>query len=233
MYTALIVDDERLARLRVRQLLASAKDFVVAGECADAASAGTEVRRHAPDVVFLDIQMPGLDGFSVADVVRGTRSRVVFLTAHPNHAARAFDIEATDYLVKPVTQARFAQALERVRRALGEPIGERLLVPSARGDVSIDTGEIDWLAAEGAYVRVYWGDRYELLRESLAGLARRLGPGRFVQVHRSAAVNVMRVRGTRRGESGELCLVLSDGTLVPVSRRRRGAVLRRLGRRRA
>lgn len=230
VHTVVIVDDERLARLRVRQLLAPTKDFVVAAEFGDGATAGAAITRHAPDVVFLDIEMPGLDGFALAEAVRDTRSRIVFLTAHPQHAARAFDIEATDYLVKPVTQARFAQALQRVRRAL-EQSQDRLLVPSPRGDVSIDTSEIDWLGADGAYVRVHWGGRYEVLRESLVGLARRLGPGQFVQVHRSAAVNLRRVRGTRRSASGELHLVLEDGTRVPVSRRRRGAVLRRLGRR--
>jgi two-component system LytT family response regulator len=231
MYSVLIVDDEQLARMRVWQLLASADDFVIAGECSDAASAMSAVQKLSPDLMFLDIHMPGIDGINVAEGLRDTGTRVIFLTAHPEHAVRAFDIDAVDYLVKPVSQARFTEALGKASRALENRVMARLLVSTGRGDIVIDTGEIDWLGADGAYVYVYHGGRRHLLRESLTSLTQRLGQQRFVNVHRSAAVNVDRVKETRRGEGNDLELILADGTRVPVSRRRAAAVLKRLGRR--
>lgn len=231
MYSVLIVDDEPLARLRVRQLLANAEGFTIAGECSDAASALAAVRKLLPDLLFLDIHMPGVDGIKVAEAIRKTGTRVIFLTAHPEHAVRAFDIDAIDYLVKPVSQARFTEAVGKAGRALEARVMDRLLISTGRGDVVVPTDEIDWLAADGAYVYVYHGGRRHLLRESLTSLAQRLGPQRFVSVHRSAAVNVDRVRETRRGEGADLDVILMDGTRVPVSRRRAAAVLRRLGRR--
>ncbi len=231
MYSVLIVDDEPLARLRVRQLLANAEGFTIAGECSDAASALAAVRKLLPDLLFLDIHMPGVDGIKVAEAIRKTGTRVIFLTAHPEHAVRAFDIDAIDYLVKPVSQARFTEAVGKAGRALEARVMDRLLISTGRGDVVVPTDEIDWLAADGAYVYVYHGGRRHLLRESLTSLAQRLGPQRFVSVHRSAAVNVDRVRETRRGEGADLEVILMDGTRVPVSRRRAAAVLRRLGRR--
>jgi two-component system LytT family response regulator len=231
MYSVLIVDDEQLARLRVRQLLATAEAFAITGECSDAASALATVRKLPPDLLFLDIHMPGVDGIKVAEAIRESGARVIFLTAHPEHAVRAFDIDAIDYLVKPVSQTRFTEALAKASRALEGRVMDRLLISTGRGDVVVPTDEIDWLAADGAYVYVYHGGRRHLLRESLTSLAQRLGPQRFISVHRSAAVNVDRVRETRRGEGADLEVILMDGTRVPVSRRRAAAVLRRLGRR--
>ena len=250
-YTAIIADDEPLARRRLRQLLADAADFEVVVEAADGSAAVEAARAASPDVVFLDVQMPGLDGFAVHDAFGHRAPYVVFITAHPEHAHRAFDIAAIDYLVKPVTRARFAAALERVRRVLqsetvtvgslvdhvqralrqpASPHAARLFVPGGRRDVIVPTCDIDWLGADGAYLRVYEGGRIHVLRDSLAAVLARLDPRQFVQIHRSAAVNLDRVRETRRSADGRLSLVLVDGSRMNVSRRRSDDVLRSLGR---
>jgi two-component system LytT family response regulator len=195
--------------------------------------------------------MPALDGFAVHDAFGNRAPYIVFVTAHPEHAHRAFDIAAIDYLVKPVTRARFSAALERVRHALrseattvaslvdqvrralpqpAEPHSTRLFVPGGRRDVIVPTGSIDWLGADGAYVRVYEGNRTHVLRDSLAAVLTRLDPRQFVQIHRSAVVNLDRVRETRRSADGGVSLVLIDGSRMNVSRRRSDEVLRSLGR---
>lgn len=224
-----IVDDEPLARRRLRQLLANAPDFEVVGECDDGRDVMNVVRDARPEVVFLDIRMPHVDGFAAREAIRSAVRHVVFVTAHVEHAARAFDVAASDYLVKPVSQERFDDALQRVRASHGAPDDPRILLGGRQGGAAVALSEITWVGADGAYVVVHAGGRRHVLRESLADFVNRTGSGRLVRIHRSAAVNVGHVRGVKRGRPGQLDVELADGTRLPVSRRQSREVLRALG----
>jgi two-component system LytT family response regulator len=218
-HRVLLVDDEALARRRLRQLLHDVPDFDVVGECADAREAAQAVRDLRPDVVFLDIRMPYLDGFEVREAIESFVRHVVFVTAHAEHAARAFDVAATDYLVKPVTQVRFTAALDRIRRSLGEPGEERILLGGRLGGAAVKVSDVTWVEADGAYVVVHAAGRRHVLRESMAEILNRLGPTSFVRIHRSAGVNLTHVRALRRGKTKGLEVELSDGVRLPISRR--------------
>lgn len=222
-YRVLLVDDEPLARRRLRQLLAAAPDMDVVGECDDARRAAEEARTLGADVVFLDVRMPHLDGFAVHAALPDGIRHVVFVTAHSEHAARAFDVAATDYLVKPVTQARMNAALDQLRCA-GGPAGERILLGGRLGGAAVRIEDVRWLEAQGAYVTVHEGARRHVVRESLARLIARLGRGRFVRIHRSAAINLDHVRALRR-QSRCLAVELSDGTQLRISRRKAAEVV--------
>ena len=226
-----IIDDEPLARQRLRQLLHEAPDFEVVGECVDARRVADVVRELRPALVFLDIRMPHVDGFEAQDAIRTLVRHVVFVTAHAEHAARAFDVAASDYLVKPVTQARFRAALDRIRRSLGEPGSERILLGGRQGGMAVDVNDVRWIEADGAYVVVHAGGRRHVLRESMSRILDRLGGGHFVRIHRSAGINVAHVRAVRRGKTNGLEVELSDGLRLPISRRKARDVVELLRRR--
>ncbi|HJU74716.1 MAG TPA: LytTR family DNA-binding domain-containing protein [Gemmatimonadaceae bacterium] len=226
-YSVLVVDDEPLARQRIRQLLSSAPDFAVVGECSDGAAVEAAVSALRPDIVFLDIKMIHADGFTAQAAIRNVVRHVVFVTAYPEHAARAFDVAALDYLVKPLTRERFNAALDRVRRAGVADPTPRIFLGSQHGGVSVPIADINWIEADGAYVVVHAAGKRHVLRESLAEMLERLGGLRFARIHRSAVVNLDRVRATRRVREG-LEIELQDGTRVPVSRRRARELLERL-----
>jgi two-component system LytT family response regulator len=228
-HRALLVDDEPLARRRLRQLLSGAPDFDVVGECEDAREVAALVRTLRPDVVFLDIRMPHLDGFAVKSALREHVRHVVFVTAHPEHAARAFDVDATDYLVKPLTQQRFSESLDRIRRSGGDGAVERILLGGRLGGVTVAVADVVWLEAEGAYVTVHLADRTHVVRESLAQLLDRLGPTRFLRIHRSAGLHLAHVRALRR-QPGGLAVELSSGVRLPISRRKAREVVELLRR---
>jgi len=215
-----IIDDEALARQRLRQLLHEAPDFEVVGECADARRVAEVVREVRPEVVFLDIRMPHVDGFEAQEAIRTLVRHVVFVTAHAEHAARAFDVAASDYLVKPVTQARFRAALDRIRRTMGEPGSERILLGSRQGGAAVEVGDVSWVEADGAYVVVHAAGRKHVLRESMSQILDRLGAGTFVRIHRSSVINLAHVRAVKRGKSGALEVELNDGLRLPISRRK-------------
>jgi two-component system LytT family response regulator len=224
-WRVLIADDEPAARRGVRQLLAGHPAFGVVGESRNGGEALAALDTLRPDVVFLDIQMPGLGGFDV--IKRRTPERmpiVVFLTAFDEHALKAFDVEALDYLVKPVTQARFDVAMRRVarqlksRRAAAVP---RLIVATTRGAVVVPLHEIEWVEAADNYVRIHAGDQSYLLRESLGELERRIGPHGFARAHRKALVRLGCVRRLVESPDGDLVAELDSGTKITVSRRRR------------
>jgi two-component system LytT family response regulator len=228
-WSVLVADDEPAARRGVRQLLAAFPAFAVVGECRDGREVLAALDRLRPDVVFLDIQMPEIDGFEV--IRRRTPARmpaVVFLTAYDQFAIRAFEAEAHDYLVKPVSESRFAATIERLTRRLDTssgqaPAGDRgIVVSTARGVAVLRMGEIDWIEAADNYARVWAGGRSYLLRESLGQLERRVGPHGFARAHRQALVRLDGVRALRV-EASDLVAVLACGTNVPVSRRRRAA----------
>lgn len=231
-YKALLVDDEPLARRRLRQLLSAARDFDVVGECGDARLAGELVRSLHPDVVFLDIQMPHLDGFDVQAALREHVPHVVFVTAHPEYAARAFDVAASDYLVKPLTQARFNDALDRLRKAGGGAHATgRILLGGRLGGAAVRVADVVWLEADGAYVTVHLANRDYAVRESLSQLLERLGPTQFLRIHRSTGINLSHVRALRRQRQGP-AIELSNGRLLAISRRKASQVIELLRRER-
>jgi two-component system LytT family response regulator len=229
-WRALIVDDEPAARRGVRQLLRAFPEFVVAGECRNGREALAALDALAPDVVFLDIQMPEIGGFEL--IRRRTAERmpvIVFVTAYDEFAIRAFDAEALDYLVKPLNEERFAMAMRRVlkrlragRGAVPEPA---LVVSTPRGALVIELGEIDWIEAADYYARVWVGPRSYLIRESLDHLEGRVGAHGFVRAHRRAILRVAGVRALRTESGDGLAAVLSTGFKIPISRRRRAAVI--------
>jgi two-component system, LytTR family, response regulator len=224
-WKALIADDEPAARRGVRQLLAAFPEFTVAGECRNGAEVLATLDVSAPDVVFLDIQMPGIDGFEV--IRRRTPERmpaVVFLTAFDQFAIRAFEAEALDYLVKPVSEARFRETIKRLVRRLGSAAqrtrDEIIVVTTARGTTVLHLNEIDWIEATGNYVQLWVGLRNYLLRESLRLLEARVCKQGFIRAHRRALVRLDGVRELSRTRAGGLVAVLSNGARIPVSRRR-------------
>ncbi len=219
-HRVLLIDDETLARRRLRQLLHEATDFDVVGECADARRVAEMVSELRPDVVFLDIRMPHADGFEVQETIRRLVRHVVFVTAHAEHAARAFDVAASDYLVKPVTQARFKAALDRIRRSHVEPGAERILLGSRQGGAAVNVNDVSWIEADGAYIVVHAAGRKHVLRESVTQIIDRLGAESFVRIHRSAGINLAHVSAVRRGKTKGLEVELSDGTRLPISRRK-------------
>jgi two-component system LytT family response regulator len=240
---ALVVDDEPLARQTLRSLLEREEDVEVVGECGDGPAAVVALRERKPDLLFLDIQMPELDGFEVLREVRDLQvPAVVFVTAFGQHAVQAFDEEATDYLVKPFDDERFNRALERARtrvrnaRAVGaggEGPGrwlQRFAVECAGRITLIPVETVRWIEAQDYYVLIHAGEQEHLLRESLRNLETQLDPARFARVHRSAIVNVAAVKQLRRRSHGEYFLLLEDGTELKLSRTHRDQLQVLLGR---
>src|SRR5215470_9518612 len=224
-WKALIADDEPAARRGVRQLLAAFPEFTVVGECRNGAEVLAALDNAAPDVVFLDIQMPGIDGFEV--IKRRTVERmpvVVFLTAFDQFAIRAFETEALDYLVKPVSEERFATTMKRLLRRLqsnsGSPRDETIVVTTSRGATVLHLNEIDWIEAAGNYSQLWVGTRSYFLRESLQLLEKRVQKNGFIRAHRRALVRLDGVREMTRTRAGASVAVLESGVRVPISRRR-------------
>jgi two-component system LytT family response regulator len=238
----LLVDDEVLARLAVRQALASHADVEIVGECGNAAEAMQAIGALAPDLMFLDIRMPGMDGFKLLHQLQpDTLPMVVFATAYGQHALRAFDAHALDYILKPIDQARFDQALERVRQhwhglqARG-PAPQAAAEPLQRISVRVDehirvipTDSIDWIEADGNYVHIHVGKQAYLHRETLAHLLAALDPARFLRIHRGTLVNIERIREVQPLFKGSAEVVLHDGTRLDLSRRFRAHAWRALG----
>ncbi|MEP6692121.1 MAG: LytTR family DNA-binding domain-containing protein [Gemmatimonadaceae bacterium] len=216
----LIVDDEPLARRGVRLHLEAAGGFDVIGESANGREAIADIQRLAPQAVFLDVQMPGVDGFAVIDAVGIEQMPVtIFVTAYDRHALQAFDAHAVDYLLKPIDPARFARAAERVRTLVSRgTLPRRIVLRDGARVLLVDHDEIDWIEADGDYVRVYVGGRGHLVRHTIGGMERRLEPSRFARVHRSAIVNVARVRAIGRQGDRSFQITLRDGTAIAMSR---------------
>lgn len=224
-WNVLIADDEPAARRGVRQLLAPFADFAVAGECRNGAEVLTALDASAPDVVFLDIQMPGIDGFEV--IRRRNVERmpaVVFLTAFDQFAIKAFEAEALDYLVKPVSEARFAATIRRLTKRLSSAPrttrDERIVVTTSRGAAVLHVNDIDWIEAAGNYAQLWIGQRNYFLRESLQTLEERVSKHGFARAHRRALVRVSGVKELVRTRAGALTAILNSGARIPISRRR-------------
>jgi len=221
----LVADDEPAARRGVRQLLAGHAGYVVVGECRDGAEVLGALDALGPDLVFLDIQMPGLDGFDVIE--RRTPARmpaVVFLTAYGHHAVRAFEAEAVDYLMKPVSEARFAATMRRVARVLAAaPSPPGFIVTTPRGQVIVELRDIDWIEAAGNYARLWVGERDHLVRESLGALEARMVAHGFLRAHRRALIRLDALRELAATGDDGLVAILATGAQIPISRRRRAA----------
>jgi two-component system LytT family response regulator len=241
----LIVDDEPIARRGIRQQLRGETDLEVIGESGDGAAAIDAITGLAPDLVFLDIQMPEVGGFDVVEAIGVARMpAVIFVTAYDEHALRAFDVHAVDYVLKPIDRHRFRTAVERARRrlehapgqldrriaaALGElgrpahDYAKRLAIKGDGRVILVGVDEVDRLEAAGNYVEVHSGARHHLVRETMASLEARLDPARFVRVSRSSIVNADRVRELQPMFNGDFVVVLRDGTKIAGSRRYRAA----------
>jgi len=225
-WRVVVADDEPAARRGVRQMLAPFADFAIVGEARDGRETLAALAAFQPDVLFLDVQMPELSGLEVTRRVSGARPLVVFLTAYEQFAVRAFEAEAADYLVKPVSEARFAATIRRLARRLatGAAAEEPTIVVSVPGGTKVlQTSEIDWIEAADYYARLWVGNKSYLIRESLSQLEERVGRHGFVRAHRQALVRVSGVRALRNAPEGEMTAVLRSGAAVPVSRRRRAA----------
>ena len=260
MLRAIIADDEALGRRGIVSRLAKAGGVEVVAQCSNGRQTIEAVRQFRPDLLFLDVQMPGIDGFGVVRALNPDECpHVIFVTAHDKHAVAAFEVHALDYLVKPIDDERFTEALRRasetIRRERDGDLGRR--VRAAIGELSAETApvappvskamadryavrdrgkvvfvrhaDIDWVGAEGDYVRLHSGPKSWLSRDTLSGVERRLGSRRFMRIHRSTIVNLDRVVEIRSLDGGDAAVILKDGTELRMSRGHRHAVERLTG----
>jgi two-component system LytT family response regulator len=239
---ALIVDDEPLARERLRALLTNDDEVEVVGECGDGHEAITAIDTLTPDLVFLDVQMPSVDGFGVVSAVGPERMPLtIFVTAFDQYALKAFEVHALDYLLKPYDQDRFDTALRRAKHRLGHhrieagmhekllalladakpaapPPLERIAIKSGGSVYFLRSEEIDWIEAAGNYTRLHVGKKVHLLRETMTALEGKLDTKRFVRIHRSTIINLERVRELQPYFHGDYVVLLHDGTQLTLSR---------------
>ena len=217
---ALIVDDEPLARTRLQRLLGNRKEIEIVGTASNGDDALARVSSLLPDLLFLDIQMPGLGGFELlSEMPGGGRPFVIFTTAHAQYAVRAFDVQALDYLLKPFDEERLDAAVDRALRIIrGSAWTERFIVRSGGRVVFLGSDEITWIAAADNYAYLHTGRASHLVRTSLKTLEQKLDPGRFVRVHRSAIVNLAHVREIAPLAHGDCEVALRDGTRITASR---------------
>ncbi len=237
MIRALIVDDEPLAREKIRTLVAADGEIEVVDECGDGRAAAAAILEHDPDLVFLDVQMPEMDGFAALEAVGGERTPVVvFVTAYDEYALKAFEVRALDYLLKPFDRTRFeaalARAKERVEADRGGGLAERIdgllgelrgehgrwlehLVVKSRGRIFfVSVDEVERIEAAGNYVELHIGDDEHLVRGTLKGLEQKLDPARFIRVHRSHIVNIRRIREIHPWFNGDYRIVLQSGAEI-------------------
>jgi len=251
----LVVDDEPIARRAIVRLLREDADIELLAECGDGISAVTSIRRHMPDLVFLDIQMPAMNGIEVADTIGPTRMpATVFVTAYEQYAVRAFEKNAVDYLVKPFSRERFRGTLDRVKARLGavasssdaanlqmlralnelrqrQDFLERIAVRVDEHIVLVDVDDVVWIKANRNTVQLHLADKSYELRETMASLADRLDPKHFARVHRSAIVNVRRIDTIHPWFNGYHVLVMDTGAQLRMSRYQHESFLKLVGRR--
>jgi two-component system LytT family response regulator len=245
----LLVDDEPLARRGIRQLLETEKDFEIAGEAVNGREAISAVHKLSPDLVFLDIQMPLLNGFSFVEKIGAENlPEIVFVTAYDEHAIRAFEIHALDYLLKPIDPERFVKTLNRVRermkdvqtKELDRRVStllksfelaksndeqsvylERIAVKNAERIAFVEVEEIDWISSEGNYVGLHTKNKTHLLRETMDGIERKLNPQKFLRLRRSTIVRIEQIKELHPLFNGEFVVILKNGTELSSSRRYR------------
>lgn len=229
-FTTIIADDEPLARERIRSLLADESDMEVVAECADGSQSLKEIQKHQPDLLFLDVQMPRLNGFEVLEALPpGPIPVVIFTTAHDEHALRAFEFSALDYLLKPFSEARFKMSLQRARsrlekdsrpaeadqnvlqRTAAHASGGRIFVRSAERILFLKPEEISHVEAAGNYVVLHSGKEQHIIRETISAMEARLGPAGFMRISRSTLVNLTGIREIQPAGSGRYSLLLKNG----------------------
>jgi two-component system LytT family response regulator len=243
MIRAVVADDEVLARQKLRQLLRNENEIDIVGECATARETIDLVRATKPELLFLDIQMPGMDGFDIvaelSSVEGATAPCVVFTTAYDQYALRAFEIHAVDYLLKPFTRERLVSSVERARKQIllnqqpgphgtgsgaKSPYASRLVFKSRGRIVFLPVSDIRRISAEENYVRICTQSETHLLRETMAHLEDRLDPEMFLRVHRSSIVNLQHVKEVRTESDGEYAVVLINGEKLNMSRSYRSRI---------
>ena len=236
----LIVDDEPIARRGLRRLLDEEPDVEVVGEAGSGPAAIDAIEKLHPDLVLLDIQMPEMDGLEVVAAIGADKMPpVIFVTAYDRYALHAFDLNAADYVLKPVDPERLGRALARARqrkpqddleqrlaRILDAARPRRLVVRSAGKIQFVDLADIDWIAAEDNYVRIYAAGKTYLMRETVTGIESRLDAGAFVRIRRSTIVRIERIKEVRPLLNGTFEILLADGTRVVSARRFREAIER-------
>ncbi len=249
MIRAVVADDEVLARQKLRQLLRDEQDIEIVGECASALETIQLVDVTGPDLLFLDIRMPGMDGFDVIGALSKRESKalpsIVFTTAYDQYAVRAFEIHAVDYLLKPFTAERLRSAVRRVRERTGSeeyrlgehnsngtegPYTSRIVFKSRGRILFLSVNDIRWIGAEENYVRISIGKESHLLRAAISHLEARLNPQIFLRVHRSAIVNLHFVKEVQSETDGDATVVLLDGERIAMSRSYRSRIQKLLHR---
>ena len=247
----LLSDDEALARERLRRMLEDQPDLQIVAECGDGKSAIALIKQEKPDLVFLDIQMPEVDGFGVIAALQGEHVPLtIFVTAYDKYAMKAFEVHALDYLLKPVGKDRLSEALGHARKQLSHPseatfqrklldlladlesrqqAPQRIVIKADGEIVCLKPNEIDWAESAGNYVCLHVGPNTHILRETITSLESRLGQRQFLRVHRSTLVNVDRIKALRPSLDGDYSILLRDGTKLTLSRGFRENVLKRLG----
>jgi two-component system, LytTR family, response regulator len=237
----LVVDDELLGRERIRSLLSEHADIKIVGECVNGREAVEAIQNLKPDLVFLDVQMPKIDGFGVVEII-GTENMpaVIFVTAYDEYAIRAFEINAVDYLLKPFDKERFEKAVDRAKREIktqespteirenlrkllkevkNEPkYLKRIPVKSASGTTFVSTEEIDWISAAGHYLELHIGNETHLIREKLSVIETKLDPQIFMRIHRSTIVNLDRIKSLHPMFNGDQLVILKNGRELNLSR---------------
>jgi two-component system, LytTR family, response regulator len=240
MIHAVVADDEALARAKLRQLLSEERGIDVVGEAANAEETFELVRATKPHVVFLDIQMPGMDGLDIAAELGSGKSgpapHIIFTTAHDQYALRAFEVHAVDYLLKPFTRERLGSAVERARKQISldaqqqEPAATqgryaaRIVFKSRGRIVFLPMSDIRWISAEENYVRIRTANETHLLRETMARLQEKLDPEVFLRIHRSSIVNLQFVKEVRTEPDGEYSVMLLNGEKLGMSRSYRARI---------
>ena len=245
----LIVDDEPLARSGLKHLLAREPDVEIVAECESAEAAMAALNRYTPDLVFLDVQMPGIDGMSMTRQLQDTGDDgplIVFVTAFAEHAALAFEVQALDYVLKPVEAGRLAIAVERARTVLQQragdveetadpatpnvvrPIKGRVIVHTGKRAIILKIADIDWIEAAGSYVKIHASGVTHTVRESLGNLEDIVKDEPFARIHRSAIVNIDSVKELKPWFSGDMIVVMRDGTELRLSRSYRRVFQQRL-----
>ena len=247
----LIVDDEPLSRRKLRRLLNGECDLEIIGECTDGAQAVTAIAEQKPDLVFLDVQMPEMDGLGVIYAVGPQRMPlVVLVTAYDHYALKAFEVSALDYLLKPVNRERFQAAVARARSQMelgrngevgqrlqallehlqaGQEYSRRLMLKSEGRVFFLTVDEIDWIEAAHNYLVLHVGTKSHLIRETMDSLEARLDPNHFVRIHRSTVVNLERIQEMHPWVRGEHAVLLRDGTRLTLSRSYYERLRQRLG----
>lgn len=244
-HRVLVADDEPLARDRVRRLLGARPSFELVAECDDGTQAARTIPIVRPDIALLDVRMPGLDGLAVAEAVRALGADaplIVFITAFEEYAVAAIECGVVDYLVKPIDPAKLDRALSRAEYWLrdrppqaavlallqqitsAEPPTRRLAIRDTKGTYFVAVDDVDWIEADGNYVRLHVGHSSHLLRDTIGHVATKLSAARFVRVHRSAIVNVDRIARLHAHAHGEYIIILGDGTRVTSSRAYNGSI---------